>query len=73
MVTMVTGADVTNVKRRDAGQVLADILREYMRALMIPDGIQAFGYQTEDIPALVQGTLPQVNKIMNNTTHYLLS
>ena len=61
MVTLVTGADVTNVKREDAGRVLADILREYMSALMIPNGIQAFGYQTKDIPALVEGTLPQVN------------
>lgn len=60
-VTLVTGADVTNVKHEDAGRVLADILREYMAAMMIPDGIQAFGYQTEDIPALVEGTLPQVS------------
>ena len=60
MVAMVTGADVTNVKQEDAGRVLADILREYMATLMIPDGIQAFGYQRDDIPALVQGTLPQV-------------
>ena len=28
---------------------------------MIPDGIKAFGYQREDIPALVEGTLPQVD------------
>ena len=63
MVTLVAiaGADVTNVKREDAGKVLADVLREYMAAMMIPDGIQAFGYQTEDIPALVEGTLPQVS------------
>lgn len=65
MVTMVTGADVTNVKQADAGRVLADILREYMAVLMIPDGIQAFGYQREDIPALVEGTLPQVDHIHN--------
>ena len=32
-----------------------------MAALMIPDGIKAFGYQREDIPALVEGTLPQVD------------
>ena len=60
MVAMVTGADITNVKQDDAGQVLADVLREYMADLMIPDGIQAFGYKVEDIPALVEGTLPQV-------------
>ena len=63
MVTMCmfTGADVTNVKQADAGRLLADTLREYMMTLMIPDGFQAFGYQREDIPALVEGTLPQVH------------
>ncbi|XP_065897839.1 hydroxyacid-oxoacid transhydrogenase, mitochondrial-like [Dysidea avara] len=53
------GADVTNVNRDDAGRVLADILRKYMNELMIPNGIEAFGYQREDVPALVEGTLPQ--------------
>lgn len=65
MIAMVTGADVTNVKQDDAGQILADILKEYMAVLMIPDGIQALGYQREDIPALVEGTLPQVLIIMS--------
>jgi len=61
IMSMTTGADVTNVKRDDAGRVLADILRKYMNELMIPNGIEAFGYQREDIPALVEGTLPQVS------------
>lgn len=60
IVTMATGADVTNAKLEDAGRILADILREYMTTLMIPNGIQTFGYQQEDIPTLVEGTLPQV-------------
>ena len=61
ITSMTTGADVTNVNRDDAGRVLADILRKYMNELMIPNGIEAFGYQREDVPALVEGTLPQVS------------
>ncbi|KAK3088757.1 hypothetical protein FSP39_023402 [Pinctada imbricata] len=53
------GADVTNKKNADAGAVLGDKLREIMRDLEIPDGITALGFTKDDIPALVQGTLPQ--------------
>ncbi|KAK7086268.1 Hydroxyacid-oxoacid transhydrogenase, mitochondrial, partial [Halocaridina rubra] len=53
------GKDVTNVKRADAGLVLADVLREYMDAMKIDNGLEALGYTTEDIPDLVKGTLPQ--------------
>ena len=56
----VTGADVTGVKLEDAGYVLSDIIRQYMEDMGIEDGLQALGYTTEDIPALVRGTLPQV-------------
>lgn len=55
----ILGKDVTNIKREDAGLVLADILREYMYAMKVDNGLEALGFGTEDIPALVKGTLPQ--------------
>jgi hydroxyacid-oxoacid transhydrogenase len=55
----VLGADVSNVKEADAGHVLADITIDFMRRLEVPNGLQALGYTTDDIPALVEGTLPQ--------------
>ena len=54
------GADVRNIKQADAGLVLADTVRKYMYELKVDDGLQAFGYTSSDIPALVKGTLPQV-------------
>jgi len=56
----VTGADVASVKREDAGRVLADTVRNYMSDLSIDNGLKAVGFTTNDIPALVKGTLPQV-------------
>ncbi len=53
------GADVSRAKPRDAGAILADRLIEIMRELQIPNGLSAVGYTTADIPALVEGTLPQ--------------
>lgn len=53
------GADTTNVKKEDAGKCLADVITQYMQDLDIPDGISALGYTSSDIPALVEGTLPQ--------------
>ncbi|XP_063073125.1 hydroxyacid-oxoacid transhydrogenase, mitochondrial [Engraulis encrasicolus] len=55
----ILGADVSNVKRADAGLVLADTLRSFLYDLQVDDGLSALGYGTNDIPALVKGTLPQ--------------
>ncbi|KAH7969084.1 hypothetical protein HPB52_014547 [Rhipicephalus sanguineus] len=53
------GGDVTNLKEADAGRALADVLRKYMQDMKVDNGLTALGYGSEDIPALVRGTLPQ--------------
>jgi len=53
------GADVTRVQAADAGRVLADRITWYMQRLNAPNGLRSIGYSSADIPALVEGTLPQ--------------
>jgi hydroxyacid-oxoacid transhydrogenase len=53
------GVDVSRAKASDAGWILADAVTDFMRRLNIPNGLGAVGYTTDDIPALVEGTLPQ--------------
>jgi hydroxyacid-oxoacid transhydrogenase len=61
----VFGADVSNAKEADAGEILSDALREFLLNLGDqPRGIKALGYERKDIPALVDGTLPQ-RRVLN--------
>jgi hydroxyacid-oxoacid transhydrogenase len=53
------GADVSRVHDADAGRVLADRITWFMQRLQLPNGLRAVGYTPADIPALVEGTLPQ--------------
>jgi hydroxyacid-oxoacid transhydrogenase len=53
------GANVAGVKKEDAGKVLADRITWFMQQLKTPNGLRAVGYSSSDIPALVEGTLPQ--------------
>jgi hydroxyacid-oxoacid transhydrogenase len=53
------GADVADVSPESAGDVLADCVIALMRKLEVPNGLSAVGYTIADIPALVEGTLPQ--------------
>ena len=53
------GADVSHVRKEDAGKVLADRITWFMQRLQMPNGLSAIGYTSADIPALVEGTLPQ--------------
>ena len=53
------GANVTRAKPSDAGKVLADRITWFIERLKLPNGLAALGYSSSDIPALVEGTLPQ--------------
>ncbi|KAH8416119.1 hypothetical protein KR222_008505, partial [Zaprionus bogoriensis] len=53
------GADVAGVKLSDAGRLLADTVRGYMQRAGIENGLRELGFSSGDIPALVEGTLPQ--------------
>jgi hydroxyacid-oxoacid transhydrogenase len=53
------GANVSNVRKEDAGKVLADRITWFMRELKVPNGLKAVGYSSSDIATLVEGTLPQ--------------
>ena len=53
------GADVSRAKPEDAGRIVADRVIDFMKRLKIPNGLSAVGYRHDDIPKLVQGTLPQ--------------
>ena len=53
------GVDVSGAKAADAGKILADRITWFMQRLQMPNGLKAIGYSSSDIPALVEGTLPQ--------------
>jgi hydroxyacid-oxoacid transhydrogenase len=53
------GADVSRARPKDAGRILADRITWFMQRLNTPNGLRAIGYSSSDIPALVEGTLPQ--------------
>jgi hydroxyacid-oxoacid transhydrogenase len=53
------GARVEGRRAEDAGEILADRITWFMQRLRVPNGLSALGYQSGDIPALVDGTLPQ--------------
>jgi hydroxyacid-oxoacid transhydrogenase len=48
-----------NTNNDDAGAWLADEILELCHVLKVPMGLQNLGYTKDDIPALVEGTLPQ--------------
>lgn len=60
-VARLMGADISSVRsaKDEAGEILAGEIIKLMKELNIPNGLSAIGYSADDIPALVDGTLPQ--------------
>ena len=59
------GKDVSTAKESDAGSILSEAIKEFLIKLGDqPRGIKALGYGREDIPSLVEGTLPQ-NRVIS--------
>ena len=55
----VLGADVDRANADDAGEILAEQLILLMQRLNVPSGLREIGCTSDDIPSLVEGTLPQ--------------
>jgi hydroxyacid-oxoacid transhydrogenase len=53
------GANIFGARLEDAGEVLAGKIIEVMKRVHIPNGLSGVGYTPDDIPKLVEGTLPQ--------------
>jgi hydroxyacid-oxoacid transhydrogenase len=53
------GANVSGAAREDAGEILANAIIDLMRKVGMPNGLAAVGFESDDIPALVEGTIPQ--------------
>ena len=59
------GVDITNVKREDAGEVLAEALTNFLAELGDqPKGLKDLGFGREHIDDLVEGTIPQARVLM---------
>lgn len=58
------GADISRAHSKDAGDILSDKMREFLEKVGVPNGLRAFGYNSKDLNELVEGTLPQVHKIV---------
>jgi len=55
----ILGANISRAKTEDAGRILSDRIIDFMKRLHVPSGLRAVGYNRDDIPALVRGTIPQ--------------
>ena len=59
MAAEALGVDISGANPADAGKIVADCIVAFMQELEMPNGLSAVGYTRDDVPALVEGTLPQ--------------
>ena len=54
------GVDVQNVRKESAGEILSEAITEFLIKLGgQPRGLRELGFASEDVEALVEGTMPQ--------------
>ena len=53
------GADIRGASLEDAGNILSDTIISLIRKVGLPNGLNAVGFNDDDIDDLVEGTLPQ--------------
>lgn len=53
------GIDTRDANPSEAGEILADAMIDLMRKTGMPNGLAAVGFESDDVEALVEGTLPQ--------------
>jgi hydroxyacid-oxoacid transhydrogenase len=58
-VARLMGADVSDARPEDAGEILAQTIIALMRQTGMPNGLKAVGYGPGDVDALVAGTIIQ--------------
>lgn len=59
MAAALMGVDIEGAAPEDAGRILADAMIALMRKTGMPSGLAEVGFEGDDIPALVAGTIPQ--------------
>ena len=55
----IMGADISDARDEDAGDILSQQIVSLMKRLEMPNGLSPLGFKADDIPTLVEGTLPQ--------------
>lgn len=53
------GAEMSGISDDEIGEVLAQAIIKLLRAIEMPNGLGAIGYQPKDVGALVEGAIPQ--------------
>ena len=59
------GGDVRTAHGDDAGEVLADVIIDFMRKSGLPNGLKGIGFTPDDVPRLVARAAPQ-RRVMDN-------